>query len=219
MVKKEKSVYLFAGQDVPAKDTIIQRIKEEHLTKGLQDFSLDRLYARDLTLKGLQEKLLCLPAGSKKRIIILKDAERLSAEIKKFIADYVRKPQEHIILILDMERAEAKDEFIGSLSRYTVNYIRQEAKPDTFTLLRQIELKKPGSSLKILHQLLEQGERPERILGGLRYAWENRPFDALERRKKLRFLLLCDIDIKTGRMRPDFALEKLVINLCCLRNP
>ncbi|MDD5155114.1 MAG: hypothetical protein PHF11_01345 [Candidatus Omnitrophica bacterium] len=219
MVKKEKSVYLFAGQDTPSKDKIIDKIKEEHLTNELQDFNLDRLYARDLNLKGLQEKLLCLPAGSRKRIIIVRDAQRLSADIKKFIADYVRSPREHIILILDMERAEPKDEFISSISRYTVNYIREEARPDTFSLLRQIELKRPGSSLKILRQLLEQGERPERILGGLRYAWENRPSEALDRRKKLRFLLLCDIDIKTGRLRPDFALEKLIINLCCLRNP
>jgi len=219
MVKKESSVYLFVGQDIPSKDKIIAKIKEEHLTENLQDFNFDRLYAKDLTLKDLQEKLLCLPAGSKKRMIIVKDAQRLSADIKKFIGDYVRKPQEHIILVLDMDKAEPKDEFVNSISRYTTNYIKEQVRLDTFSLFRQIELRKPGSSLAILRQLLEQGERPERILGGLRYAWETRVYDPLEKRKKLRLLLLCDIDIKTGRLRADFALEKLVINLCCLKNP
>jgi hypothetical protein len=219
MVKKEKSVYLFVSQDSLSKDKIIRKIKEEHLPSNLQDFNFDRLYARDLTLNDLQEKLLCLPAGARKRIIIVKEVQRLSAEIKKFISDYVRRPQEHIILILDMDRAEPKDEFVNSISRYVTSYIKEVARLDTFSLFRQIELRKPGSSLTILRQLLERGESPERILGGLRYAWETRVYNSLEKRKKLRLLLLCDIDIKTGRLRPDFALERLVINLCCFKNP
>jgi DNA polymerase III delta subunit len=219
MVKKESSVYLFVGQDSPSKDKIIAEIKEEYLLPNLQDFNFDRLYAKDLTLKDLQEKLLCLPVKVKKRIIIVHNAQKFSSDIKKFISDYVRKPQEHIILVLDMDKAEPKDEFVNSITRYTTNYIKEEVRLDTFSLFRQIELRKPGSSLKILRQLLDKGERPERILGGLRYAWESRSFDPLERRKKLRLLLLCDIDIKTGRLRADFVLEKLVINLCCLKNP
>jgi len=219
MVKKEKSVYLFVGQDSLTKDKIIAKIKEEHLPANLQDFNFDRLYARDLTLKDLQEKLLCLPVKVKKRIIIVNNAQKLSVDIKKFISDYARKPQEHIILVLDMDKVEPKDEFVNSISRYTTNYIKEEVRLDTFSLFRQIESRKPGSSLMILRQLLERGERPERILGGLRYAWEARSFDPLEKRKRLRLLLLCDIDIKTGRIRADFALEKLVINLCCLKNP
>jgi DNA polymerase III delta subunit len=219
MVRKEKSVYLFVSQDAPSKDKIIHKIKEESLPANLEDFNFDRLYAKDLTLKELQEKLLCLPVNSKKRIIIIKNAQKLSADIKKFICDYVRHPRGEIILILDMDNAEPNDEFVNSIASYANTYRKEEAHLDTFSLFRQIELRKPGSSLRILHQLLEKGERPERILGGLRYAWEARSPDPLETRKKLRLLLLCDIDIKTGRLRPDFALEKLVINLCCLKNP
>lgn len=219
MVKKESSVYLLVGQDSPSRDKITAKIKQEHLPASLQDFNLERLYARDLSLKDFQEKLLCLPAASGKRLIIVRNTERLSSDIKKFISDYVRKPLAHIVLVLDVDRSEPKDEFVNSLSRYATSYIRQEARLDSFSLSRQIELRKPGSSLKVLRQLLDKGERPERILGGLRYVWENRPFQNLETRKKLRLLLLCDIDIKTGRLRPDFALEKLVINLCCFKNP
>jgi len=219
MVRKEVSVYLFVGQDVPSKDKIIHKIKEESLPANLEDFNFDRLYASDLTLKELQEKLLCLPVHSKKRVIIINNAQKLSADIKKFISAYVRKPQAQIILILDMDKAEPDDGFVNSIVSYATTYRKEEVRLDTFSLFRQIELKKPGSSLRMLHQLLEKGERPERILGGLRYAWESRSPDPLETRKRLRLLLLCDIDIKTGRLRPDFALEKLVINLCCLKNP
>jgi len=71
----------------------------------------------------------------------------------------------------------------------------------------------------VLNQLLRNGEKPERILGGLRYSWENSMADVFQIRKKLRLLLSCDIDIKTGRLRSDFALERLVVNLCCLTKP
>ena len=63
---------------------------------------------------------------------------------------------------------------------------------------------------------MEDGEKPERIIGGLRYAWAKGNVYSAEAKKKLKALLNCDIDIKTGRLRPDFALEKLVIKLCSL---
>ncbi len=218
MVKKESSLYLFVAQDNLSKDRIIAKIKEEYLPANVRDFNLDLLYAKDLTLKVLQEKLLCLPVQAGKRIIIIRNAQKLSSDIKKFISEYVRHPQPHILMVLDADESEPRDEFVKSIARYATSYIKEEPQLDTFSLLRQIELSRPGSSLKVLRQLLDKGERPERILGGLRYAWESRPFGSLDTRKKLRLLLLCDIDIKTGRLRPDFALEKLVINLCCLKD-
>jgi DNA polymerase III delta subunit len=71
----------------------------------------------------------------------------------------------------------------------------------------------------VLNQLLKKGERPERILGGLRYSWENSIATPLETRRRLKALLNCDIDIKTGRLKADFALERLVVSLCSLAKP
>jgi hypothetical protein len=63
---------------------------------------------------------------------------------------------------------------------------------------------------------LQNGERPEMILGGLRSNYERNVFKPLERRKRLKLLLNCDIEIKTGRLKPELALEKLVAGLCYL---
>ncbi len=74
-----------------------------------------------------------------------------------------------------------------------------------------------GQSLwydNIERRLLENGERPERILGGLRYAVEKTTYHPLESKKRLKFLLNCDTDIKTGRLKAEFALERLVVALC-----
>ena len=77
MVKKESSVYLFIGQDTLSKDTRLKKLKEEFLSPHTQYFNLDVLYAGDLDLKGLQERLLCLPLKGEKRIVVIKDSQNL----------------------------------------------------------------------------------------------------------------------------------------------
>jgi DNA polymerase III delta subunit len=71
----------------------------------------------------------------------------------------------------------------------------------------------------VLGQLLREGERPERILGGLRYSFEQGNLVPQQARKRLRLLLNCDIEIKTGRLKAGLALEKLILSLCQPVNP
>ena len=72
-------VYLFLGQDAPAKNLTLARLKSQHLAKDLEQFNFDTLYAGDrgLTPQALQEKLLCLPLKCAKRIVVIKDAHNL----------------------------------------------------------------------------------------------------------------------------------------------
>lgn len=220
MVKKESSVYLFIGQDTLSKDVRLKKLKEEFLSPHTQYFNLDVLYARDLYLKDLQERLLCLPLRAKKRIVIIKDSQNLKKDIKDFIIQYVKKPLAKIILVLDINKYLPQDEFIRQISRYSqVCRFKEDAYLDTFALGRAIDSKKSNYALWVLHQLLRNGEKPERILGGLRYSWENSIADVFQTKKRLRFLLGCDIDIKTGRLKADFALERLVVSLCSFAQP
>lgn len=213
-------VYLFCGQDSFSKDTKLRQLKERFLSKGIEDFNIDTLYAKESNLKELQEKLLCLPVKAKKRLILIKDAQALKDNVKEFLLKYVKKPEATILLILDVNHKDPKDEFIRQLGRYAETIRFQEtSQPDTFGLSRYIEAKKADFALHILNQLLQNGEKPERILGGLRYSWQKNNFEPLALRKRLRLLLKCDIDIKTGRLKPEFALEKLVVSLCCFDKP
>lgn len=217
MVKKESLVYLFLGQDNFSKNIKLKRLKEEFLTKDTEYFNLDILYAKELKLLNLQERLLSLPVKAKKRIILIKDSQNLSDEIKEFILQYAKKPQDKMLLILDIHKSSPQDEFVRQVIRYAeVCRFKEPLRLDTFTLSRSIDFKKTSYALGVLNQLLRNGEKPERILGGLRYSWENSIANPLETRKKLRLLLNCDIDIKTGRLKPDFALERLVVSLCSL---
>ena len=213
-------VYLFVGGDSLSKDTQLARLKKEYLPKDLEQFNLDILHAPELTLKTLQEKLLSLPVKSSKRLVIVKSSQDLNDEAKDFLAKFVKKPFPYLILVLDVDRKEKRNEFINRIYKYAkVIRFKEEFRPDTFTLSRTIALKKPDNALRILNQLLKDGERPERILGGLRYAWERESTSSLEARKRLRLLINCDMEIKMGRLKPIFALEKLVVNLCALGKP
>jgi DNA polymerase III delta subunit len=216
MVNKATPLYLFIGQDSLAKDSKLKQLKQELLAKETEQFNVDTLYARELKLAELQEKILCLPVNAKKRLLVIKGAENLKKELKDFILRYSQRPPSQIVLVLDMDYPEARDEFIGDIVRRAQVYrFREAARLDTFSLSRQIELGKPAYALRVLNQLLENGERPERILGGLRYAWQRSSRGGvLAAKKGLKLLLNCDLDIKTGRLKPNFALEKLVLCLC-----
>jgi len=210
-------VYLLAGQDVLAKEAQLKKIKQEILPQELRDFNLDTLYAKEITLKDIQERFLALPLKSPKRIIVIKDSNSLNEESRNFLLAYAKKQHKHLVLILDFTQYDYKDEFIKGISKHaSLLRFKESVNPDTFTLSRQIELKKTDLALRILNQQLKNGEAPERILGGLRFVWEKQNMQNALAKKKLKILLGADIEIKTGRLKPVFALEKLVVSLCGL---
>jgi DNA polymerase III delta subunit len=208
-------VYLLIGQEILAKEIQLKKIKQEFLPPQLQDFNLDTLYAQEIGLKDIQERFLAIPLKSAKRIIVIKDAHLLDEGCRDFILGFSRKPQKELVLVLDFAQYDYQDEFIKGLALHgRILRFKEIVNPDTFMLNRQIELKKTDTALRLLDQLLKNGEAPERILGGLRYAWEKQDIQSVAARRKLKFLLGCDLEIKTGRLKPAFALEKLVISLC-----
>ncbi|MFA5096996.1 MAG: hypothetical protein WC478_06615 [Candidatus Omnitrophota bacterium] len=220
-------IYLFIGQDSPYKDTSLsakdlqlKQIKEEFLPASIAQFNLDTLYAPDLKLQELQEKLLSLPVAAARRMVIIKDAQELPEEVEDFIIRWAKEPRKDIILLLDLESREGKEGLLGGL-RQQAKIFRFKENPafNTFSLTRQIEQRKTGNALQALDQLLKEGERPERILGGLRYSLEKSRLSPLEVRRRVRMLVESDMEIKTGRARPVFALEKLIVRLCALRQP
>ncbi|MCX5697041.1 MAG: hypothetical protein NTU54_03580 [Candidatus Omnitrophica bacterium] len=218
MVKLAPPVYLFIGSDSLSKDTQIKKLKTQFLPEKLRDFNLDVLSADGLELKALQESLLRLPVQSPKRIIVIKDCQDFIEEVRGFLKDYIPKARPETILILDFNRVDGRNDFVRSISRYCVQFSSPDKRAlDTFSLSRRIEDNDAAGALEVLHQLLMEGERPERIMGGLRYDWEKNTLASGKIRRRLKLLLTCDVEIKTGRLKADFALEKLVIGLCAFK--
>ncbi|MFC1658791.1 hypothetical protein ACFL1D_05355 [Candidatus Omnitrophota bacterium] len=218
--------YLFIGEDEFSKDVQLEKIKQELKLGKLELFNFEILYSKGLDLKTLQERFLLLPVKSKQRLILIKDAGGLSPRIKEYILSLLKKPLAHLSLILEARSVDKRDKFFQQISRCCklINF-RQSIQVNAFTLARQIMRPAPGPgiisrdrqikpAMRLLRQLLLQGERPERILGALRYQLHKERLKISAKKKRLSLLLNCDIDIKTGRLKPDLALEKLLLRLC-----
>lgn len=208
--------YLFIGEDSFSKDIKLEKIKQEFLSKETQAFNFDCLYARELDLRKFQEALLRLPIKAKKRIILIRGASKLKEDIKEYLIRYFKKPKQHALLILDVDRLDKNDDFLRRISRYaSVLRFKEREILNTFRLSEEIDRRRINSGLKVLNRLLSDGEKPERIMGGLRYCWQKNYLPLQERNRRLRLLLNCDIDIKTGKLKPALALERLIVGLCC----
>ncbi len=209
-------IYLFLGQQQDEKSRELKKIKESHLGQSQADFNLDLFYGRELSLSVLQERLLALPVKSAKRITVIRQAQDLKEDLQDFLLKYSLQPYPTNVLVLDFSRVEPKDSFIAEISRHAkvCRFKQAAAEPDTFALKDYIEERKTQPALQALNQLLDSGKKPEMILGALRALWERQGLATPRQQKRIKALLVCDIDIKTGRLKPDLALERLVIGLC-----
>ncbi len=207
--------YLFVGEDEFSKDIKLQKIKQGLFAPQLESFNSEILYAKELDLRTLQEKLLQLPVKAKQRLILIKSASKLRPDVKEYLLSYIRKPFSHVVLVLDARRVDRRDSFFNRISgpRKLINF-RESIELDAFTLSRQVLQRRIKPALRLLRKLLLKGEKPERILGAIRYQLHRERLNSEETKKKLSFLLNCDIDIKTGRLKPDLALERLLLRLC-----
>ena len=179
--------YLFIGEDEFSKDIKLEKIKQEFFPPRLECFNFEILYSRDLNLKTLQEKLLLLPINPvrkdfskaaglsngikpSRRLILIKDILRLSSDIKKYLLKFLNKPFSHICLVLDTRHIDAQDQFLNQISRLVkvLNFSRS-SQINAFTISRQIRDKRIKPAMRLLRQLLLQGEKPEKILGAIRY--------------------------------------------------
>lgn len=227
MVRRENLVHLFIGHDIigpdgsSRKSEALQRLKKEFLSKTTLEFNTDTLYAKETGLKQLQEVFLRIPAGSPKRLLVIKDTQLLKEDIRAYLLRYIAKPHPSLVLVLDFIPRDQNDKeevkFILALSRHSRVQRFREIRPiNAFELSRLIEARRAPQALYILKQLFESGQRPEKILGGLRASWQRGLHSRMELRKRLNLLLSCDVDIKTGRLEPSFALERLIVYLCSL---
>jgi DNA polymerase III delta subunit len=217
MVTKD-CIYLVTGQDVPAKDKALKEIKLKYLSALTEQFNLDTLYAKDVTLEDLQEKLLYMAVSAGHRMVVIKQASSLKKDCKEYLEQYVKAPNPAVILVLEMEEFDRKDRFCLAVSSHaTTRQFRQEIYKTTFALADEICAGKAAASLAILHQLLKKGQKPELILGGLRSGLSRNTADIASMRRLNRLLLECDLAIKTSTLKPSFALERLVVSLCSFK--
>lgn len=232
------NIYLLIGDNETLKLNKIEGLKKEILPAHLFEFNSEVLFAKGLMLAALEEALLRLPArlaakpragsegsnpagislGQKTagRILVIRNIEKLADDCRQKILDYLNNPYPHLALVLegDLSDKEAQD-----ISRQAQTFVFRKVKSrNVFDLGRAIDSKSQELALNILSDLLMQGEKPEMLVGGLNWHWENAEKRLTQEKIKKGFeaLLEADLNIKRSRLKPNIAMELLVVKLCLI---
>lgn len=208
-------IYLFTGEDFFSKQEKISSLKKELFPPGTESFNYDSFQAKELTLPLLKELLSRLPVSAKQRLLVIKDILKLKPDIQEYLLGQTALPG-FVVLVLDIASLPREQNVFlkGLLKVSKVVNFKSPPEINAFGLARVIERGNASGALNILADLLAAGERPERILGALRYQFVRPGVTLEETRDKIRLLLETDNNLKTGRIKGSFALEALVVRLC-----
>jgi DNA polymerase III delta subunit len=212
--------YLFLGKDSLAKDHQIAEFKKKFLTSNeALEFDYEVLHTAKLAPAALKKSLLALPTIASKRLIVLRSMDKLDGHNKQLILDFFTSKASNLILILDFDEDNANNSFIKKLTPYVkIEYFRSDVKKNVFDMTKMMTARNPKESLKILSDLLINGDHPLQILGALVWFWGKQQ-SRLSRdnfKKGLLMLKEADVNIKRSRLKSEYALEIAVVKLCSL---
>lgn len=212
--------YLFLGEDSLAKDRKIAEIKKNlHPSNEALKFDYEILHAAKLAPAALKKSLLALPAVAPKRLIVIRAMAKLDSHNKKLILECLATKTLNLVLILDFDEDNPNTSFIKKLIPYVkTSYFRKGIKRNVFDMTKMMSKRNPKEALKILSDLLTSGDHPLQIMGALVWFWGKRQNQLSADRFKKGLLMLkeADVNIKRSRLKPEYALEVVVVKLCLL---
>lgn len=210
--------YLFLGTDTPAKDRKILEVRQNLLkSPDALSFDYESLYAQNLDSETLKKSLVALPAIAPQRLVVIRQGHKLSQHNKGLVQEFFEKMDNPVNLILESGEWEEQDSFVKVILKY-VKVLRfgHSEELNVFALTRAIGARKKVEALSILSNLLDKGDYPLQIMGGMVWSWkksrEQLPKEAFQ--QGLIALKEADFNIKRSRLKPEHALEVLVIKLC-----
>jgi len=213
--------YLFLGEDNEAKDAKILELKNKILTSfEARQFDFDLLHGFKLEPDVLKKAFLALPVVAPKRLIVLRQINRLTEHNQKIVLEFLAQKLENIYLILEADIAEAEEGFLRKVKPFVKVVLFGRGKEvNVFDMTDHISLKNASGALKILNELLEKGTYPLQIMGGLVWYWGRVRLKISQTsfQKGLQALEETDLNIKRSRLDPQHALEKLVVELVVLQ--
>ena len=101
-------IYLLCGLDNQIKEKKIAEIKAKIFpSREAVSFDCQTLHGPKLDNATLKKSLITLPSLSKKRLVIIRQADKLTIENKNLIALIIDDVKDFLVIILDAETAKA----------------------------------------------------------------------------------------------------------------
>lgn len=169
---KENVVYFFTGGDAAKKSLSINKIKSK-LSLTSESLDYDVYYGEDTTAPDIIRILKTHPFLASRRLVILKQGEKLSEDDKQKLTLYFKAPFRSSIFIITTEKGlNANDKLHIAAKRYAkcIDFpiLKQDSispQDSAFRLVDEIGLKKKELALQTLSLLMRSGKEPLEILG------------------------------------------------------
>ena len=110
-------VFLFVGEEKYLKERAISELRSRSLDSSSGDLDFKILHGSDTSADEIISSAGTIPFFSKKRLIVVKDFDKLSREDTAKIAAYIKNPNQHTCLIIDSDDASILEDE-PSLARY-----------------------------------------------------------------------------------------------------
>lgn len=210
-------VYLFLGDDWTSKDARIAEIKNKFLkdSKDALSFDLDNLDASQLGTDLLKQALLTLPVIAPYRLIIVRQIHKLKAADIQVLLNFCQQPAKHCEVILESGEQTLKGD-LKDLPSYCKSVVMERPQPPSvFDMTKLITAHRDGDALKMLDGFYRNNVHPLQIMGALVWYWGKEGKSCGKERFKqgLKALQEADLNIKRSRLDPQYAVEKLVVEL------
>jgi DNA polymerase III delta subunit len=210
-------IYLFLGDDLPAKDAKISEIKNKFFKDSQEAlaFDLDNLDAKDLRDDALKKAFLALPVIAPLRLIILRQVHKLKSADIQVLINFCQKPAKYCDLILESSENTLKGD-LKDLPLYVKGTVLGKPEgPNVFDMTKLISAHRGGEALKMLDGFYRADVHPLQIMGALVWYWgkEGKACGKERFERGLKALQEADLNIKRSRLEPRYAVEKLVVEL------
>lgn len=212
--------YLFVGRDIAKKDAKIADLKNK-LFKDPSSlaFDFELVSGHKLDSDDLRKSLLSLPQTSSQRMVVIRQCEKLNEHNREIVLDFISQELKALVLVLDYDEMDTRSSFFTKL-KPLVQFVTfgSEKALNVFDMTRAISSHDAPGAMKILHELLVNNTHPLQIMGGLVWFWskEREKLSVQRFEKGLKILQEGDLNIKRSRLRPEYAVEKVVVELTSL---
>ncbi|MEA3488911.1 MAG: DNA polymerase III subunit delta [Candidatus Omnitrophota bacterium] len=143
--------FLIIGEDEYIKETEISRIRDKFLSSGEADLNYSVHLPDDIN--GIMDSLGTVPFLADKRVVLVKEAQKLPDEFAATILSYLEKPSENSVLVLSSSGSLRKAGYYSKLSR-VVKVVKAD-KPKPVMLGKWIRIFFTKENIAISNQAVE----------------------------------------------------------------
>ncbi|MGE5279923.1 MAG: hypothetical protein ACM3L6_04180 [Deltaproteobacteria bacterium] len=224
----EPRVTVFWGSEEPAKHRKLALLEKKLFPPALRELNTNVFYADDkeLTPAALQEACACLPTqGARQRLVVVRSAHRLTAPVLQVLCAIAQEtgPAPCAVLV-DVSPPREGEKVVAALTQAgaRLERFKSDAAPSVFDLGAAIMDRRPQAALRVLADVLEDRQKPEKLMGALLWQWEkgrkSRRISPQGYQKGLALMAETDRRLKTSSARRQgrLLLELLVVKLSCL---